>query len=92
MKDTAEYAYYEKMKKKAGIVNYIKFLGYNAMKDVAYQLIDSVLNTIPGVDIDTLTVNGLTHLPVMGEKWNDACQTLFVDMYKGGVRMHFGKR
>lgn len=84
VKDTAEYAYYEKMKKKAGIVNYIKFLGYNAMKDVAYQLIDSVLNTIPGVDIDTLTVNGLTHLPVMGEKWNDACQTLFVDMYKGG--------
>lgn len=61
------------------------------MKDVAYQLIDSVLNTTPGVDIDTLTVNGLTHLPVKGEKWNDACRTLFVDMYKG-VKMHFGKR
>lgn len=84
VKDTAEYAYYEKMKKKAGIVNYIKFFGYNAMKDVAYQLIDSVLKATPGVDIDTLTINGLAHLPVKSEKWNDACQTLFVDMYKGG--------
>ena len=83
-KDTAEYAYYEKMKKKAGIINYIKFFGYNAMKDAAYQLIDSVLKTTPEVDMDTLTINGLTHLSVESEKWNDACQTLFVDMYKGG--------
>lgn len=84
VKDTAEYAYYEMMKNKAGIVNYIKFFGYNAMKDEAYQLIDSILKATSGVEIDTLTINGLMHLPIENEKWNNACQTLFVDMYKGG--------
>lgn len=84
IKDTAEYAYYERMKRKAGIVNYIKFFGYNAMKDEAYQLIDSILKATPGVQIDTLTINGLAHLPIENEKWIDACRMLFVDMYKGG--------
>lgn len=84
VKDTAEYAYYERMKKKTGIVNYIKFFGYNAMKDEAYQLIDSILKATPQVDMDTLTINGLAHLPIESKKWNDACRTLFVDMYKGG--------
>lgn len=82
--DATEYAYYEMMKKKAGIVNYIKFYGYNAMKDEAYQLIDSILKATPGVQIDTLTINGLAHLPIDDEKWSDACRMLFVDMYKGG--------
>ncbi|WP_077155637.1 S8 family serine peptidase [Bacteroides bouchesdurhonensis] len=84
VKDVGEYAYYEMMKKKAGIMNYIKFFGYTAMKDDAYQLVDSVLQVTPGISVDTLTINGLAHLPIDNEKWNKACETLFVDMYKGG--------
>ena len=86
IQDTTEYAYYEKMKKKAGIMSYIKYVGYTAAKDQAYQLIDSVLTTIPGINIDTLTVNGLTHLPIEDPAWGNAYQTLFVDMFKSGKK------
>lgn len=84
VKDAGEYAYYERMKKKAGIVSYIKFFGYVAMKDEAYQWIDSVLQVMPGVSADTLTITGLAHLPVDGAEWDKAFQTLAVDMYKEG--------
>ena len=60
-------------------------------KDPAYQLIDSVLTTIPGINIDTLTVNGLTHLPNVDPAWGNACQTLFVDMFKEWKKNHYGK-
>ena len=67
-------------------MSYIKYVGYTAAKDQAYQLIDSVLTTIPGINIDTLTVNGLTHLPIADPAWGNACQTLFVDMFKSGKK------
>ena len=84
IRDTTEYAYYEIMKKKAGIMSYIKYVNYTAMKDKAYQLIDSVLATTSGMNIDTLTINGLIHLPIENETWSNACQTLFVDLFKKG--------
>lgn len=90
IRDTTEYAYYEIMKKKAGIMSYIKYVNYTAMKDKAYQLIDSVLATTSGMNIDTLTINGLIHLPIENETWSNACQTLFVDLFKKASK-HCGK-
>lgn len=84
VKDTAELAYYEQMKKKAGIVNYIKAYEYTAIKDKAYQLIDSILKATPRLDIDTLTVGGMLYLPIESVTWKDACQTLITDLYLGG--------
>lgn len=82
VKDTAEYIYYERMKKKAGIISYIKYAEYTAIKNQAYMLMDSVLSTIPAVKKDTVTISGLMHLPIENEAWNKAYQTLFADIYQ----------
>lgn len=86
VKDTAEYAYYEKMKKKAGITSYIKFADYTATKDRAYKQIDSILATKPEINVDTLTVGGLARLDIKDKTWDDACQMLFADMLRRGSK------
>lgn len=87
LKDTAEYAYYERMKKKANIVSYIKFVNYTAVKDEAYRMVDSLLSALPGINADTLTVSGLTSLPVESEAYANAYQTIFVDLFKKGKQV-----
>ncbi len=77
IRDTTEYAYYEIMKKKAGIMSYIKYVNYTAMKDKAYQLIDSVLTTTSGMNIDTFTVNGLIHLPIENRNMEQCLSNTF---------------
>lgn len=84
--DTTEYAYYERMKKKAGIVSYLRFVNITAMKDEAYCKIDSILKEQQGINIDTLTVSGLANLNIDNETWNNACQAVAVDMLKSGEK------
>lgn len=82
VEDKEEYAYYLKMRRKANIDSYLKFVGYTGIKDDAYQYIDSVLTAMPGMQKDTLTINGLIHVPIDEAHWNKACETLFVDLYQ----------
>lgn len=84
--DTTEYAYYEQMKKKAGIVSYLRFVNMTAMKDRAYCQMDSILAQQRSLDIDTLTINGLAYLDINDKAWDDACQLVAVDLLRGGEK------
>lgn len=80
--DLKEYAYYEEMKKKAGIVNYIKYANYTAVKNQAYHYLDSALARQPNVGKDTLTVRGMMLLPMPDDEWAAACNVLLADLYQ----------
>ncbi len=82
VQDKEEYAYYLKMRKKANIDSYLKFVGYTGIKDDAYQYIDSVLAAMPDLQKDTLTISGLMYIPIDEARWNKACETLLVDLYQ----------
>lgn len=82
--DAEEYAYYQKMRKKAGIDSYIKFYEYTSVKDKAYRCADSLLATLPQVSKDTLTVGGLMNLPVEGKEWENVFKVLLADIYRSG--------
>ena len=77
-----EFAYYEAMKKKAGITNYIKYAQYMKVKDQAYAYMDAVMAERSDLNKDTLTITGLMYLPIATEEWNNACQVIFTDIYK----------
>lgn len=77
-----EFAYYEEMKKKAGIVNYIKYTNYTAMKHQAYHYLDSALGQMPDISKDTLTIRGMMLLPMPDDTWEAACNTLLADFYQ----------
>ena len=87
VEDPAEYAYYEEMKRKAGIVNYIKFAQYMGVKDEAYDYMDEVLSEQTNMDKDTLSLRGLMYLPLATEEWNQACQLIFTDLYKADKQL-----
>ena len=70
------------MKKKAGIVNYIKYVQYTAMKHRAYHYLDSAVTQLPKVNRDTLTVRGMMLLPMPDDAWAAACNTLLADFYQ----------
>ncbi len=81
----AEYVYYQKMKKKAGIESYLRFFELNKVKNQAYQIIQSKIDQIPTLNIDTLTIRGLLGLSVPGEDWENACMTILTDFYRSGM-------
>lgn len=87
VEDPAEYAYYEEMKRKAGITNYIKFAHYMGSKNEAYHYMDKVLSQQPDLNKDTLSLKGLMHLSLATEEWNNACQLIFTDLYKVDKKM-----
>ncbi len=84
VKDTTEYAYYERMMKKAGIKSYIKFVQFARVKDEAYNFIDSILEKNTTIKKDTLTLQGLFSLDINNATWENAFQTIAVDIYKAG--------
>ena len=83
VQDTAEFTYYELMKKKAGIMSYIKYTAYTAVKDEAYQKTDSILKTL-NINTDTLTIQGLMQLHTRSNVLEQAIQALFTDLLKIG--------
>jgi len=82
--DSTEFAYYELMRKKAGINSYMKFANFTAAKDVAYRQIDSILALRPNIDTDTLTVKGLANLDINDKTWDEACQAIAADLLRQG--------
>ncbi len=57
--DRAEYDYYMRMRKKAGIDSYLKFYAYNAIKQDAFEYLDSLLRKREPIAADTVSVNGM---------------------------------
>ncbi len=81
--DTTEYAYYKKMRKKAGIQNYLRFFEYVSLKNEAYRSLDSLLRLQPLLAKDTLTLEGLRQLSMTDDElWNKAYQSILVDIYR----------
>lgn len=91
VKDDEEFAYFQKVKKKTGIVNYIKFAEYTAIKGQAYASIDSVLNIVPKVNKDTLTVAGVMRMPIADSIWNGALQAILPDIYQAKASILWNK-
>jgi len=54
--DRAEYDYYLRMRKKAGIDSYLKFYAYNAVKDDAFTYVDSLLRVRVPEAADTISI------------------------------------
>lgn len=80
--DEAEYQYYMRMRKKAGINGYLTFYGFAIQKDSALNVMDSILHVQPKVNYDTLTVNGMEHLEVADERWGNLAQYIFSDLVR----------
>lgn len=80
--DYGEYDYYLRMRKKAGIVGYLRFYGFALQKDTALNMMDSIIRAQPAVGYDTLTVGGMTHLEVSDERWNGLAQYILADLLR----------
>lgn len=89
--NTPEYAYYEQMKRKAGIENYIKFVQFTAAKHVAYQYMDSILSVVPEMNKDTLTMQGLMAIPMSDPHWEEVSQMLLADLFQAPKTMRWNE-
>lgn len=79
--DKAEYDYYIRMRKKAGINGYIMFYKFNSQKMTAIHMMDSIMqrNRIP---TDTLSFAGLFNVEVQDTLWNGLSQMLYTDLLR----------
>lgn len=79
--DKAEYDYYIRMRKKAGINGYIMFYKFNSQKMAAIHMMDSIMqrNRIP---TDTLSFAGLFNVEVQDTLWNGLSQMLYTDLLR----------
>lgn len=80
--DYGEYDYYLRMRKKAGIVGYLRFYGFAQQKDSALNLMDSIIRAQPSVGYDTLTVGGMTRLKPADERWDTLAQYILADLLR----------
>ena len=78
--DKAEFDFYERMKKKAGIESYIKFYQYNILKLSAIQKMDSILRKTPNIDRDTLTLKTIMSLPIKEKEWESSTEMILADL------------
>ncbi len=84
VKDSAEFALYQKMKNKAGIETYLKFFEYNKLKNESYNYIDSVLSKNKDIVLDTLTINGVLNYNTEDTLWVNSTSMIFMDFFSLG--------
>lgn len=86
--DTAEYSYYLRMRRKAGIDSYLKFYAFNLEKDKCVNRLDSVVKaSIPAQVLDTISIGALaSRLPDSKQIENDFA-AIATDIIKGGSKM-----
>lgn len=83
--DTAEYAYYLRMRKKAGIDSYLKYFEFYKLKDLAYARIDSAINSkITASKRDTLTIHGLSSVLADATNLDNDFAAIGTDIVKAG--------
>ncbi|MGI6242866.1 MAG: S8 family serine peptidase [Prevotella sp.] len=80
--DKEEYAYYLRMKKKAGIASYIRFYAYAQQKNEIVDKMDSILHVQPDLAIDTLTLNGMLYQQVADTLWTTYAQAILADLMR----------
>lgn len=77
-----EYAYYLRMRKKAGINSYLTFYQFCQNKQIAYETADSILKAETGAAYDTLTLGGFKYLDIENKTLENALTMLATDLLK----------
>lgn len=85
--DSTEYRLYEEMKRKAGIVKYVKYAVNEQQKSQAYRSIDSLLRCQSATLADTVKVATLLSMYSLGAEWEKDLVTLMADFYKAEKSM-----
>jgi dipeptidyl aminopeptidase/acylaminoacyl peptidase/subtilisin family serine protease len=80
--DSAEYAYYQLMRRKAGINSYLMFYESTRQKASYINIADSLLKSDSRIDTDTLRLKHLPALPVSHPDWETCLQAMLVDIIK----------
>ena len=82
---SAEYHYYLKMKKKAGIAKYLRMYQYTIIKNKALQTMDALVRRYSA--IDTITLNGVMHLQVPDTLWEQSAEKIYADLLRAKTSM-----
>lgn len=81
--DLQEYNYYQRMKKAAGINNYLKYAQYMDAKHQAYKIIDSIAGRT-NANIDTLTIMGFEKVETEDPRFEQSLQAITADLLHAG--------
>lgn len=79
-----EYDYYMKMRRKAGIDSYLKFYAYNAVKQDAFNYLDSLLRSRNPKEADTITVNEMVTIVSGDSLANKNLEIIGLELMKAG--------
>jgi dipeptidyl aminopeptidase/acylaminoacyl peptidase/subtilisin family serine protease len=80
--DSAEYAYYQLMRRKAGINGYLMYYETTRQKAIFISRADSLLRADSRIDLDTLRLKRLPTLPISHPEWETMLQAMLIDMVK----------
>ena len=81
--DKAEYDFYLRMRKKAGINGYLMMYDINRQKAVAIAMMDSIMRR-ENINADTLTLKGVLMQEVQDTLWNSLGEMLIADLLRSG--------
>lgn len=87
--DKAEFDFYERMKKKAGISSYQKMYNYQTARLQATLMIDSLLQT--RCKVDTFTVGAMMNSTWKDSLWIQAAQTIYVQLMRANPTMKWNQ-
>ena len=79
--DKAEYDFYLRMRKKAGIKGYLMMYDINRQKAVAIAMMDSIMQR-ENINADTLTLKGVLMQDVQDTIWNRLGEMLVTDLLR----------
>lgn len=79
--DKAEYDFYLRMRKKAGINGYLMMYDINRQKAVAIAMMDSIMQR-ENINADTLTLKGVLMQDVQDTIWNRLGEMLVTDLLR----------
>lgn len=82
-----EYAYYKRMRRKAGIDSYLKFAEYTAQKDDAYLYLDSLARKNYGNRLDSVTIVDIFSMPdTLEVQFMVASNAITADIFRAGAK------
>lgn len=81
--DKAEYDFYLRMRKKAGINGYLMMYDINRQKAVAIAMMDTIMQR-ENINADTLTLKGVLMQDVQDTIWNRLGEMLVTDLLRSG--------
>lgn len=79
--DKAEYDYYVRMRKKAGIKSYLMFYEFSKQKAVALVMMDSLLEK-NHIVADTMPLRKVAETEMADTLWQGLCQMIYTDLLR----------